>query len=65
MQPYLPWSPQYGFPPQQTAQSQPPAIHSSWVTSIDEARAAQMDFVSTNIYLDTGTGKNYLKRMGK
>ena len=62
LQPSLPWQPQYNFPPQQTAQ--PPVIHANWVTSIEEAKAAQMDFVSTNIYLDTGTGKIYLKRMG-
>ena len=47
------------FPPPQQ-----PQIHASWVTSVDEARAAQMDFVATNIYLDTSCGKIYLKSIG-
>lgn len=61
----LPFPPQqqFNFPPQQ--QNHPPAIHANWVTSIEEAKAAQLsDFVATNIYLDTGSGKIYLKRMG-
>ena len=41
-----------------------PQINASWVTSIEEARAAQMNFASTNIYLDTSCGKIYLKRIG-
>ena len=41
-----------------------PQINASWVTSIEEARAAQMNFSSTNIYLDTSCGKIYLKRIG-
>ena len=45
------------FPPQQ------PQVHANWVTSIEEAKAAQMDFVATNIYLDTSCGKIYLKRI--
>ena len=50
---------QLPFPPPQQ-----PQIHASWVTSVDEARAAQMDFVATNIYLDTSCGKIYLKSIG-
>ena len=41
-----------------------PQINASWVTSVEEARAAQMNFASTNIYLDTSCGKIYLKRIG-
>lgn len=52
---------QLPFPPQQP---QVPQIHCSWVSSIEEARAAQMDFVATNLYVDTSTGKIFLKRMG-
>jgi len=48
------------FPPQQP---QVPQIHCNWVSGVEEAKAAQMDFVATNIYLDTSTGKIYLKRM--
>ena len=44
--------PQY-FPPQQK-----PSVHCSFVASIEEARAARSDdFLSTNIFLDSGTGK--------
>ena len=41
-----------------------PQINSSWVSSIEEARAAQMNFSATNVYLDTSCGKIYLKRIG-
>ena len=34
-----------------------PQICANWVTSIEEARAAQMNFSSTNLYLDTSCGK--------
>lgn len=65
VQQQLPFPPQqqFSFPPQHTPQ--PPAIHASWVTSIDEAKASRSDdFLSTNIFLDTSTGKIYMKRMG-
>lgn len=52
---------QYNFPPQ-TVQ---PQIRASWVTNIEEARASRSDdFLSTNIFLDTATGKVYIKRIG-
>ena len=46
------------FPPQQ------PQINCRFVTSIDEAKAALIDPVSTNLYLDSSTGKIYLKKLG-
>lgn len=50
---------QYQFPPQQK-----PSVHCSFVASIEEARAAHSDdFLSTNIYLDSGTGRIYLKKI--
>lgn len=56
-------SPQYQFPPQQNYQ-QKPSVHCSFVSSIEEARAARSDdFLSTNIFLDSGTGKIYLKKI--
>ena len=61
----FPTQQQFNFPNKQQPQNQPPAIYANWVTSIEEAKAAQLsDFVATNIYLDTGSGKIYLKRMG-
>lgn len=65
VQQQLPFPPQqqFSFPPQHTPQ--PPAIHASWVTSIEEARASRSDdFLSTNIFADTSTGKIYMKRIG-
>lgn len=60
-----PYQQQFNFPPYPQQQPQPPAIHSSWVTSVDEAKASRSDdFLSTNIFLDTSTGKIYMKRMG-
>lgn len=56
-----PYQLQLPFPPQQP---QVPQIHCNWVSGIEEAKASQMDFVATNIYLDTSAGKIYLKRMG-
>ena len=52
-----PYQQQLPFPPYE------PQINSSWVTSIEEARAAQFNFVATNVYLDTSNGKIYVKRM--
>lgn len=56
---------QYGqqllpFPPQQP---QIPQVNTRFVTNIEEARAAMIDGVSTNLFLDSGTGKIYLKKM--
>lgn len=54
------YQPQY-FPPQQQPK---PSVHCSFVSSIEEARAARSDdFLSTNIFLDSGTGKIYLKKI--
>jgi len=53
-----PYQQQFNFPPQQ------PQIRANWVSSIDEAKASQIDFVSTNLFLDTANGKIYLKRIG-
>ena len=53
--------PQYQFPPQQQNK---PSVHCSFVSSIEEAKAARSDdFLSTNIFLDSGTGKIYLKKI--
>lgn len=48
--------PMYQFP-------QMPQINSRFVTSIDEAKASMIDGFSTNIFLDTSTGKIYLKKL--
>ena len=53
-----PYQQSFNFPPYE------PQITANWVTSMEEARAAQMNIVSTNLYLDTSNGKIYLKRMG-
>lgn len=54
------YQPQY-FPPQQQPK---PSVHCSFVSSIEEAKAARSDdFLSTNIFLDSGTGKIYLKKI--
>lgn len=42
----------------------PPQIRANWVSSVEEAKASQIDFVSTNLFLDTANGKIYLKRIG-
>ena len=44
------------FPPQQQ-----PHIVTRFVTNMEEAKAAMIDGVSTNLFLDSGTGKIYLK----
>ena len=63
---FMPYQPQgFNFPPAQPQQLQMPSIHANWVTNVEEAKAAPMgDFVSSYIFLDTDTGKIYLKRMG-
>ena len=45
------------FPPQQ------PQLNSRFVTSIEEAKASMIDAVSTNLFVDTSTGKIYLKKL--
>ncbi len=56
-----PYQQQFNFPPPQPRQ---PVIHASWVTGIEEAKASRSDdFTATNIFIDTSTGKIYLKRM--
>ena len=53
-----PYQQTFNFPPAQ------PQIRANWVSSIEEAKASQIDFVSTNLFLDTANGKIYLKRIG-
>lgn len=53
-----PYQQQFNFPPQQ------PQIKSSFVSSVEEAKASQIDFVSTNLFCDTANGKIYLKKIG-
>lgn len=62
---------QYGqlmlpFPPQNQQQNVPqmPQINSRFVTNIDEAKAAMIDPLSMNLFLDSGNGKIYLKKLG-
>ena len=45
------------FPPQQ------PQLNSRFVTNIEEAKASMIDAVSTNLFVDTSTGKIYLKKL--
>ena len=53
-----PYQQTFNFPPQQ------PQIKANWVSSIEEAKASQIDFVSTNLFCDTANGKIYLKKIG-
>ena len=53
-----PYQQTFNFPPQQ------PQIRANWVSSVEEARASQIDFVSTNLFCDTANGKIYLKKIG-
>ena len=50
--------PQLNFP-----QRQMPQVNVRFVTSVDEAKAAMIDGFSTNLFLDSGNGKIYLKKM--
>lgn len=50
---------QMNFPPQ----FQTPQVNSRFVTSIDEAKAAMIDPLSYNLFLDSGNGKIYLKKL--
>lgn len=47
------------FPPQNTMQ-----VTSRFVTNVEEAKAAMIDPFSYNLYLDSGNGKIYLKKLG-
>lgn len=47
----------------QFRQPLPQQVNTRYVTSVDEARAAMIDCFSTNLFLDTGSGKIYLKRL--
>ena len=42
---------------------QQPQINSRFVTNIEEAKAALIDGISTNLFVDTSTGKIYLKQV--
>ena len=53
-----PYQQTFNFPPQQ------PQIRANWVSSVEEAKASQIDFVSTNLFCDTANGKIYLKKIG-
>ena len=53
-----PYQQQLNFPPAQ------PQIRSSFVSNIEEAKASQIDFLSTNLFCDTASGKIYLKKIG-
>ena len=48
---------QYNFPQKM------PQVNVRFVTSVDEAKAAMIDGFSTNLFLDSGNGKIYLKKM--
>jgi hypothetical protein len=54
-----PYQQQFNFPPPQQ-----PQIRANWVSSVEEARASQIDFLSTNLFCDTANGKIYLKKIG-
>jgi len=55
---YLRQSQPYQFPPQSI-----PQVNCRFVTNREEARAAMIDGFSYNIFLDTGNGKIYLKKL--
>lgn len=55
----MPMYPQ-NFPPT----PQQPQIKTYFVTSIEEAKAAMIDPLATNIFLDTSSGRIYMKNMG-
>ena len=50
---------QLSFPPQNI-----PQLKTFIVTSINEAKSAMIDPLSTNIFVDTSNGKIYLKKIG-
>lgn len=49
--------PMYQFP------QQFPPVNARFVTNVEEAKASMIDGFSTNLYLDTSTGKIYLKKV--
>lgn len=49
------------FPPQTPPQ---PQIASRFVTNIEEAKAALIDPLSINVFMDSANGKIYIKKMG-
>lgn len=53
-----PYQQTFNFTPHQ------PQIRANWVSSVEEAKASQIDFVSTNLFCDTANGKIYLKKIG-
>ncbi len=57
-----PYQQTFNFPP--NPQPPVPQIKANWVSSVEEARASQIDFVSTNLFCDTANGKIYLKKIG-
>ena len=57
-----PYQQTFNFPP--NPQQQMPQIHSHWVTSIEEAKAAMIDPLATNVFFDTSSGKIYMKNLG-
>ena len=57
-----PYQQTFNFPP--NPQLQVPQIKATWVSNIEEAKASQIDFVSTNLFCDTANGKIYLKKIG-
>lgn len=57
-----PYQQTFNFPP--NPQPPVPQIKASWVSNVEEAKASQIDFVSTNLFCDTASGKIYLKRIG-
>ena len=42
---------------------QQPTLNSRFVTNIEEAKASMIDAISTNLFVDTSTGKIYLKKL--
>lgn len=52
----------YGQPVMFPPQTQP-QVNSRFVTNIEEAKAAMIDPLSHNLFLDTSTGKIYLKKL--
>ena len=49
----LPFPPRQNFPP----------VNCRFVTNVDEAKASMIDGISYNLFIDTSTGKIYLKKM--
>lgn len=56
-QPFQNYPNQFGYSPQQ------PQIKSHYVSNIEEAKASMIDPLSVNLFIDTASGKIYMKRM--